>query len=78
MERVDETVDADQHAEMFRSLSLNCSVSLGRAAFEAACKCYPPRRLVLKWGAYIVEKYEPPKKQKASAYEVPKPIRHKR
>jgi hypothetical protein len=36
-------------------------VTLARAAFEAACKCYPTRRLVLKWGGYIVEKYEPKK-----------------
>ena len=59
VEQLDQKPDVDQHAEMFRSLSLNCSVTLARAAFEAACKCYPTRRLILKWGAYIVERYEP-------------------
>lgn len=41
------------------TLSLNCSVTLARAAFEAACKCYPARRLILKWGGYVLERHEP-------------------
>ncbi len=59
VEQLDEGVPEDQYPEMFRSLSLNCSIVLARAAFEAACKCYPTRRLILKWGGYIVERYEP-------------------
>lgn len=62
VEQLDEKADAETHPELFRSLSLNCSINLARAAFEAACKCYPTRRLILKWGGYIVERYEPPKK----------------
>ena len=59
VEQLDERVPADQHPEMFRSLSLNCSIDLARAAFAVACKRYPNGRLALKWGGYIVEKYEP-------------------
>ena len=61
VEQLDEHVPEDRHAEMFRSLSLNCSVTLARAAFEAACQCYPNRRLILKWGGYVLERYEPRK-----------------
>jgi len=53
----------DQWPEMYRILSANCSGVLARAAFEAACKSYPNQRLILKWGAYIVERYEPLEKQ---------------
>lgn len=59
VEQLDEKADPEGYPEMFRSLSLNCSMQLARAAFDAACKCYPNRRLILKWGSWIVEKYEP-------------------
>ena len=61
VEQLDETAAEDQYPEMFRSLLLNCSVKLAHAAFEAACKCYPNRRLILKWGSYVLERYEPKK-----------------
>ena len=62
VEQFDEIADPEGWPEMFRSLSLNCSGTLARAAFDAACKCYPNRRLVLKWGALVIERYEPPRK----------------
>lgn len=62
VEQLDPIAPGDQYPEMFRSLSLNCNVQLARAAFEAACKCYPNQRLILKWGSYIVDRYEPLKK----------------
>ena len=61
VEQLDEKGDPDGWPELFRSLSLNCSITLARAAFEAACKCYPNRRLILKWGGVVVERYEPSK-----------------
>jgi hypothetical protein len=61
VEQLDEHAPSDQYPEMFRSLSLNCSQTIAQAAFEAACKCYPNRRLILKWGSYILERYEPGK-----------------
>jgi hypothetical protein len=42
-------------------ISLNCSAALARGAFAAAKKAYPNRRMRLKWGAYIIERYEPKK-----------------
>jgi hypothetical protein len=62
VEQLDEHVPEDQYPEMFRALSLNCSVTLARAAFQAACRCYPTRRLILKWGGFILERYEPEKR----------------
>ena len=44
-----------------RSLSLNCRQPSARGV-RAACRCYPNRRLILKWGAYILERYEPDKR----------------
>jgi hypothetical protein len=59
VEQLDEKGDPEGWPELFRALSLNCSITLARAAFEAACKCYPTKRLVLKWGGVVVERYEP-------------------
>ena len=59
VEQLDEKGDPEGWPELFRSLSLNCSITLARAALEAACKCYPNRRLILKWGGVVVGKYEP-------------------
>jgi hypothetical protein len=61
VEQLDEKGDPDGWPELFRALSLNCSITLARAAFEAACKCYPTKRLILKWGGVVVERYEPKK-----------------
>ncbi len=52
----------DQYAETLRAMSLNANINLARAAFGAAVKHYPNQRWILKWGAQIVERYDPPKK----------------
>ena len=44
-----------------RAISLNCSAEVAHGAFAAATKAYPNRRMRLKWGAYIIETYEPKK-----------------
>jgi hypothetical protein len=41
--------------EVLRTLSLNGNIELARAAFEAARRIYPKDRLVLLWGAYVVD-----------------------
>ena len=41
--------------EVLRTLSLNGNIELARAAFEAAKRIYPNDRLVLLWGAYVVD-----------------------
>ena len=40
IEQLDEKADPEGWPELFRSLSLNCSVTLARAAFEAAWERY--------------------------------------
>jgi hypothetical protein len=52
------------YPELLRAMSLNCSIELARGAFAAATRCYPNQRMVLKWGAYIVERHDPPGKKK--------------
>ena len=59
VQQLDEKGNPESWPELFRLLSLNCSMTLARAAFEAACKCYPNKRLVLKWGGVVVDRYEP-------------------
>jgi len=51
--QLDEKGDPEGWPEMLRALSL--------AAFEAACKCYPTRRMILQWGSIVVDRYEPVK-----------------
>ena len=53
---------AGERGEMLRAISLNGSMHLARAAFGAAVKHYPNQHWILKWGSYIVERYDPPKK----------------
>src|ERR1700682_619773 len=48
-----------EYGETLRTISLNGTLEVGRAAFRAAVRCYPRQRWLLLWGAYIVEKYEP-------------------
>ena len=43
-----------------RAISLNCSAEVARGAFAAAKKAYPNRRMRLKWGSYILDRYDPP------------------
>jgi len=62
VEHLNGVTPLDQYPEMYRILSANASSALARAAFEAACKCYPNQRLILKWGSYVVERYEPKKR----------------
>ncbi len=62
--QLDEKGDPEAWPEMLRALSLNCSITLARAAFEAACKCYPSKRMILQWGSIVVDRYEPVKSSK--------------
>ena len=50
VEQLDETSLRRSKRCIFRSHSPNCSITIARAAFDAACKCYPNRRLDLKCG----------------------------
>ena len=45
--------------ELLRTLSLNGNIELARGAFEVAKRIYPNDRLVLLWGNWVVEEYEP-------------------
>jgi len=56
--------EPDHRAETLRAMSLNASIPLARAAFGAAVKHYPNQRWILKWGGYIVERYDPPRTKK--------------
>ena len=58
--RVEQIRPGGAHDETLRSISLNGNIDVGRAAFFAAVKHYPARHWILKWGAYIVERYDPP------------------
>jgi len=58
--RVENLGSGTFHPEMLRAMSLNCSITLARGAFAAAIKSYPNQRMILKWGGYIVERYDPP------------------
>ena len=58
--RVEALDSAEFHPETLRAVSLNCSINVARGAFTAAIKAYPNQRMILKWGAYIVERYDPP------------------
>jgi hypothetical protein len=59
-----EALGPGEMPETLRAVSLNCSINVARGAFAAAIKSYPNQRMRLKWGAYIVERYEPPKERK--------------
>lgn len=59
--QVDGDVPREQWPELYRALSLNCSITLARAAYDAACKAYPNCGIVLKWGGVVVDHYEPKK-----------------
>jgi hypothetical protein len=59
------TTPSDQWPEMRRMLSINCSMTLARAAFNAAVKAYPNQRIILKWGALVEDEYDPPKETKS-------------
>jgi hypothetical protein len=62
-----EQVRPGAHDETLRSISLNGNIDVGRAAFFAAVKHYPNSHWILKWGGYIVERYDPPVDQQKAA-----------
>jgi len=55
-----EQLGPGHYGEPWRAMSLNASIVTARAAFFAAVKHYPNQRWILKWGAQIVERYDPP------------------
>jgi hypothetical protein len=48
-----------EYGETLRTISLNGNVDVGRAAFEAALRCYPKEKWFLLWGSYVVARYDP-------------------
>jgi hypothetical protein len=56
--RVQQT-EFGEYGEALRTISLNGSAEVARAAFNAAVRCYPDQKWLLLWRAYVVEKYEP-------------------
>ena len=46
---------AGQSDELLRTLLLSGNIEIARAAFETAKKIYTNDRLVLLWGAYVVD-----------------------
>jgi hypothetical protein len=52
-------IGAGAYGETLRTISLNGNAEVGRAAFDAAVRCYPKEKWFLLWGSYIVAKYEP-------------------
>jgi hypothetical protein len=50
---------AGEYGEVLRTISLNGNVEVGRAAFDAAVKCYPKEKWFLLWGSYVIAKYDP-------------------
>jgi hypothetical protein len=49
-----------EHSRIEEYLAGFSNVSIARAAFDAAVRCYPKRYLTLRQGALVMGRYDPP------------------